>query len=1422
MASWNTDNTIHLMVFHDDGGHCAIIHAPNPRPPIRFSINQASLRILRQAIDNVEADGLITGPGSPEADRNLGLAQSIQNLCEQVYNLIVPDPVRTTLRDATQRELILHLDSTLLDLPWEYMFDGEQYLATKFELARQLITDDQPNTSEQPADGLFKVLQIVDAALFNEFEQQQKQGAEETSGIQLARKPSNALSAAELLEAIQEYSLIHYIGPITSHKTKELHWEIGGALVAISQLTPVDGACAVLVSEHCAQEEKKTHGKLDLLRLAEANSVNGAAHIFNRSDIPVRCRVTFQFQLYDGLNQGLSIGRAVARAREKVRLKWGFGWGGYQLYGDPSLRVVNVSIDSTSAEDPRTNARSEYRQLTIMFCDLVDSTATSAHIGVDEWDEILKLYNQTSARIVTRHGGTVHQYKGDGLVVYFGWPTAFEDSARRAVRAASELAKEFEDGCLEARELLRAYQTDPLKVRIGIHTGPVVVADISGNATATGLAVAYTEQMQHIAPPNRVVISRATYDLVNSHYEVRPLGKKTFKGLSQPKDCFLIEREIDASTPQKQLTPFFGRADELDQLERAWRSVTPGSLSVVLVSGEAGIGKTRLLQEFQTVVRSSDALMFEARCSAYFQNSALYPLTQGLRHLLKISEELSDDEQLDVLESRLPNAHDTPNLIPAVATLLSIPYESRYEKLPTDPVPHKNPIEEALLNWISAASAHKHFCFVIEDVQWMDPNTREILTQLPQKLDGGSIMLLMTHRTEGGDSWNPPLPAQQIQLARVTSDSARSMIMSSPGGERLSESVITLLVEKTDGVPLFIEESTSMAIDALSFESSPDDQQLHRHHAGIHIPATIQDLLTARLDRLGEAKETAQIGSVIGREFSYVLLNSVSNLNEARLLEHLAALAGAGIVTPRMVDSTLLYTFKHALVRDAAYQSLLNSNRRAIHKDIASALEQRNYRNQSEGAQMLAHHYTESGDSKGAIDCWMAAGRQAIVRAAQKEAISHFGKALELLHALPGNTDMQSAKLELRAQLYLGGCHIAIGGYGAALAGDAFQQAERLALAQEDNAALLRARFGLETFHLMRGDFERAYIVGRVCLGMIKTTIPEGPDGIEHADQRQIIQLAQAHLAIGNVLFHQAEFTKSISYLDQCIEICRPFNATSRTQVQDPVVMCRVYKAWYLWESGFPDQALTEVERGVATARQIGYPFSIGFALSFQACIHFFRREYAQVIEVATESIIVCEEHGFRTWLAWSKVLRGRAMSEYDDLRLDGISENIEGLRLWDESDAIVTRPFFLALLAESYHLNGQVDKAIELIRQADETVQQFGERYYEPEINRLFGIFIHDSDHPDSAGESAKRWLEGAISHATKRGMRSSELRALTELVRLEPKGGQSSTAAVRLEKTYEWFSEGLTTGDLIKARNVLAHADYSAGEIIETNTDR
>jgi class 3 adenylate cyclase len=736
----------------------------------------------------------------------------------------------------------------------------------------------------------------------------------------------------------------------------------------------------------------------------------------------------------------------------------------------PAHQETPLAAPDTRTASPAVAPRSadaERRQLTVLFCDLEDSTVLASQLDPEDWREVVRAYQDTCAKVIARFAGHIAQYLGAGLLVYFGYPWAHEDDAQRAVRAGLGIVEAM--GQLNTR--LKQDRGVELAVRLGIHTGLVVVGEVGGGARQEQLALGETPnlaaRLQGIAAPNTVVISTATLQLLGGFFVCLSLGTPALKGLAQPVEVYRVLYESTARSRLEAagstgLTPLVGREQEVGLLIERWAQVKDGMGQVILLSGEAGIGKSRLVQVLtEHVAAEPQAWLTPCQCSPYYQNTALYPMIELLERVaLRFDREESPQQKLRKLEGFLVQ-YGLPltEAVPLFAALLSLPLGTDYVPLTVSAEQQKQKTLHALLTVMLRIAAQQPVLFVMEDLHWVDPTTMEFLTLLVDQGPTARILALWTFRSDFSPPWTGRSHLTQVMLPRLPRQQATEMTDRVAHGKALPAEVMEQVVAKTDGVPLFVEELTKMVLESGLLQVREDRYELTGPLPPLAIPATLHDSLMARLDRLAAVKSLAQLGAMLGREFSYALLHAVSAWDEETLQRGLHQLVAAELLYQRGLPPQATYVFKHALIQDTAYQSLLRSTRQQQHQRIAQVLEARFPEVIETQPELLAQHYTEAGLIAQAIPYWQRAGEHAVERSAHVEAVGHFTKGLALLKTLPDPP--QHAQQELTLQIALGAPLMALHGLSASEVGRAYARARELCQQIRETPELVPVLVGL-------------------------------------------------------------------------------------------------------------------------------------------------------------------------------------------------------------------------------------------------------------------------------------------------------------------------------------------------------------------------
>ncbi len=1037
----------------------------------------------------------------------------------------------------------------------------------------------------------------------------------------------------------------------------------------------------------------------------------------------------------------------------------------------------------------------ERRQITVMFCDLVESTALFEKLDPEDIRLIIREYQTVSAKLIKKYDGHIAKYLGDGILIYFGYPRAHEDDAERAVHTGLEIVEEIKglgEGVEQSKDIR-------LQVRIGISTGLVVAGEMGGGENREPMAIVgdspnIAARLQSLAEPNNVLISSSTHKLVEGYFEFIDLGEKSLKGLSIPVRVYRVVRgtdirsHIDAAI-NKGLTPLVGRDHELGLLLERWERVKRGEGQVVLLRGEAGIGKSRLVQMLKEHLTDEPHLRIESRCSPFYLNSALYPVIDNLQNLLRKKSEESAQEKITILESILEkHGFSLDEVIPLIAPLLSIPIPDNYEPLTLTPQMKKQKTLTTLASWLLKETEAGPVVRIIEDLHWVDPTTLEFLSLLIEQVPTAPILIIFTYRPDFTLEWAHRSHITQIALNRLTDNQVTVMAESMTGGKSLPAEVLHHLVSKTDGVPLFVEELTKMILESDILEESGGRFMLKDALPEHVIPTTLQDSLMARLDRLDTIKEVVQLGAALGREFNYELLNRVWPFDEAILKDELTKLVEAELLYQRGFPPNSRYIFKHALIQDAAYQSILKSKRLVYHKKIAQILEEGIIDDSQTPPELLAHHYTKAGLVEKAIPYLRTAGQKAVELSTMTEAVIHLNKGLELLRALPETTERK--RLEVDFQSNLGTAYVAAKGWAAPEVGIAYSRSRVLSEELGDTKRLYPILWGLCSFHLVRAEYEPTYELGKLILRFAK----------RNKDSEIALP---GHHALGMAQYCRGDFVDARKYLDESVALYNRGKHDSDIMLYgtDLGVFSICWSALALWQLGYTDQAAERSKSAIELAHELSHPLTLAIAYSYTAMFHQFRRDTDSARQKAEEAISISRDHGFPYYIAWGTLIDGWAKALEGDPG-EQIPYMSKGLTDLQSTGAERSQSYYLALLAEVYARSDRADEALNLLRQAISFVDQKNERWWESELYRLKGDILLNLNENEPEVEKS---YQKAVQVALRQNAKSLELRAQMSLSRLLLSQGKNSEAKNILSETVEWFTEGHDNKELTEAKNLV-----------------
>jgi class 3 adenylate cyclase/tetratricopeptide (TPR) repeat protein len=1089
-----------------------------------------------------------------------------------------------------------------------------------------------------------------------------------------------------------------------------------------------------------------------------------------------------EFELEDGALEELVeelVGVQQVAARDGKVVEW-IGATGAEV-GERAHAAAGEA--ACSAQPAVEAAEAERRQLTVLFCDLVDSTTLASRLDPEDWREVVRGYQEATAEVIERFEGYIAQYLGDGLLIYFGYPKAHEDDAERAVRAGREIL-----GAIgKLNESFREAYALRLTARVGIHTGPVVVGEMGARGRKEALALGDTTnvaaRIQALAEPDTLLVTSDTLGLVRGIFVTEDLGRHALKGIAEPVGVHRIVQPSGVRSrldvAQAHLTRFVGRKQELGILIDRWEQAVEGQGQTVFLSGEAGLGRSRLALVLREHLADQPHTWLECRSSPYTQGSALYPVAELVRQGVAFGPEDTPEIKLRKIEAGVGLAgFEAPQAVPLMADLLDVPLDAACPPLQLSPELRRERTLETLIAWTLALAETQPVLLLIEDLHRCDPSSLELFGRLTDQIPTSRVLMVLTARPDFEVPWARPKNWTPIVLGRLRQRQAREIVASLSAARPLPEEAVGRIVERADGVPLFLEELTSAALEA------------ERSGAPLTIPATLQDSLMARLDRLSAGKQVAQLAAVLGREFPYRLLDAVGDLEKTALRAGLDRLVEADLLFQRGVPPDATYTFKHALIQETAYESLLRKRRQEIHARVAQTLEERFAERVEAEPEVVARHYDEAGLVSEAIAHYRLAGERATQGSAHAEAIGHLTRGIELLETLPKTPERNRQDLQLRVAV--GVPLLAVKGHGDPEVERAWARARELCEETTDAPELLHAVRGLATHHYVRGDLATGAELGEQVLALAKQTGETFP-------------LIVAHSLVAQPLYFLGRHSESLEHFERAIALYEPTQHRSLGHVTgyDEGVVSRAFAAWCLWTLGHPDRAVQTGQSAVELAREVEHPLALAHALDWMARLHHLRGEREAAREWAEEAIVLSTELGFPIYLGFGTAVRGWTRADSPSGG-EGVEEIQRGLRQLAATGTVVGTPYFLGLLAEAQWMVGRREDALGALKAALALGNDRPQPFNDPELLRLKGEMLLDEG-DDAAQREAESCFHQAVELSSSQEAKSLELRAATSLARLWQRQGRNEAARSVLQPVYDWFSEGFDTQDLKGAKDLL-----------------
>ena len=1048
-----------------------------------------------------------------------------------------------------------------------------------------------------------------------------------------------------------------------------------------------------------------------------------------------------------------------------------------------------VTAKGAAPVAPQPRDAAERRQVTVMFSDLVGSTTLAGRMDPEDLREVISAYQKCVTETVQRFGGFVAKYMGDGVLVYFGYPQAHEDDAERAVRAGLELIQAV--GGLKSSALLQT--------RVGIATGLVVVGDLIGSGAAQEQAVVgetpnVAARLQSTAEPNTVVIAESTRKLLGNLFDVEELRAQDLKGIGGPVRAWAVLRPASVESRFEALhatglTALVGREEEIELLLRRWSKAKKGEGQVVLLSGEPGIGKSRLTAAVLERLANEPHTRLRYFCSPQHTDSALYPIIGQMERAAGFVRDDTAKAKLDKLDVVLADTSTRMEDAALFAEMLSLPNDGRYAPLELTPEQRRQRTLEALVSQMEALTRQNPVLMIVEDAQWTDPTSLEVFGRVADRVRSLRALLIVTFRPDFDPPWVGRAYVTFLAINRLGEREILAMIEGVIGNKPLPANIRQDIIERTDGIPLFVEEVTKAVLEAQS-QGAVEHLAATVPPSALAVPASLQASLMARLDRLGPAKDLAQIGAAIGREFSLSLLAAVVRKPETDINSALDRLFHAGLLYRQGVAT---YLFKHALVQDAAYDTLLRQPRRALHARIAETLEDQFAAIAENQPELLARHCTEAGQIEKAASLWGKAGQRSLERSALVEAVEQFTRALDQIATLPATPALRREEIKLQTALITALVHVK--GYAG----------------PEAKAAVERARLLIEQAEALGEPLEDPLLWFRVVFGSWVASVVAFNGEMMRELAAQLLALAEkqgttvslmmAHRVLGMTLMYTGDIAESRAHYDQALPLYDP--AAHRPLATFFGVDIRVatlsFRSLALWMLGYPEAALADAQHALKDAREIGQAFTLMLALYGASFAVGFCGNYAAATALSDELVALTDQNSSPYWNSVGMLLKGSLLA-LDGKAADAVQVITSSLRA---NRGTLGQPFFLSSLALAHAEVDQFDDAWRSIDEALTLIEKTKQRWFEAEVNRIAGEIALKSPHPDAA--KAEAYFERALAVARQQQAKSWELRAATSMARLWRDQGKREAARELLAPVYGLFTEGFDTRDLKEAKALL-----------------
>jgi len=1039
--------------------------------------------------------------------------------------------------------------------------------------------------------------------------------------------------------------------------------------------------------------------------------------------------------------------------------------------------------------DLATHDAAERRQITAMSCEAIGVTARADGIGLEDLHEAIGAFQHCVSAIVDRHDGFVARHLGNTVLVLFGYPAAHEHDAEQAIRAGLEL-------CAAVRTL-RLGVNAPIRCRIGIATGMVIVGDLVAvgeirDHGIVGDAPDLAVRLQMSAQPDTVTIEPTTWRLIGNLFDCRDLGALNTNGHPEPiRRWQVLGESIVASRFEalhgSELTPLVGRDEEIDLLLRRWARAKAGDGQIILVSGEAGLGKSRTTEALEERLHGEPHLRLRYFCSPYHRDSALFPIIDQLGRAAGFARDDAPALKLEKLEALLARTAPPDEDVALLADLMSLPAAERHPLPNLSPQRKKERTLQALIRQIEGLAHGKPVVTVWEDAHWLDPTSRELLDLTVEHVRSLPVLLIVTFRPEFQPPWTGQPQVSMLALNRLDRRDCTALIAQIAGSKTLPGEVVFAIAERTDGVPLFVEELTKSILERGLLREENDRYVLDRPLQPLAIPATLHASLLARLDRLGSARHLAQIGAAIGRQFSYALMRAVSRLPEDELQADLGQLVASELVFQRGTPPDAVYSFKHALVQDAAHGSLLRNARQHLHAQIAEALAAHSPEIVESQPELLAQHYAEAGLVEKAVVFWGKAGHRSVARSAMAEAAAQFQKGLDQLALMRDIPERRQKELELSSAL--GAVLNVVKGSGAPETGQTYARARELWEQLGSPVEFIQVPCGQSRYHAHRGELDIALRLDQDLLRLSRR-------------RNDSAGLVMGHYSSGRNLMWVGSFASSRSHLEVVLALYDPNSHQSllRQTGIHPQLAAQAALGVVLFCLGFPDQALAQSNKAIAGARRLPHPPSLAMSLGMDALLLSIIGDDMGLEQRTDDLVAVATDQGFPFYRATGAIFRGWVKAKNPDVT-EGLSLLRAGSSAYSATGATAWMPWYIALLAGACEIAGQIEEGAARLDQALQLVEKTGERWFAAELDRQRGRLLLRQGLPEDAEELYRK----ALGIAREQEAKLWELRAAASLARLWRDQGRRAAARDLLAPVYGWFTEGFATPDLKEAKALL-----------------